>query len=495
MIDIHEREMKSAEIVKLRCPQFVENKEVSHFAIRSVHVDEIPVEAEEFLVWGNLKENLYWRSFSSLQRACKKGRRFSPQDLEGITRIMVWQIFEGKNLAQDFPKYSDVWELLEEKDSPLAMYVKDDDRKKAVNSGFWHALKAMASKPGIWNAGPELERIVGYKEFFNLFDYKSGAKMAFGVPPRVSFEQFNHLERYLIWLLVQEIELYKEFERGKANEAIGRLAAPLVKSLLRGSFDYEERKRMRNMANIFVREDLIKTCDIQKVLGEEFELGLAEAFKRYDYSSRTLEICARNLKDIRKHSSAVWRRIQSGGVQLHRLGPEIKKYVPAEAYKLYVEQLKRKIDEMKRFDIGLFEQWISLRVGEDVSRQVHSITRNKALEVYISQGARVSGEDAEKISMFTGKRTIGYFGDRVNGFVAMDLLARRRWLKASEILVLYRRMPDKPRRLFFEAAKEYVQRFGKVMIANEGLDITTCYPHYNTVPDFVGRFPGLFQVK
>ncbi|MDD5132907.1 MAG: hypothetical protein PHD81_03785 [Candidatus Nanoarchaeia archaeon] len=461
----------------------------------------------EFIVWDELLREYYWRSYSAAKNLIKsKENPLSQKDLELAVTVMAEQILEGKQIAGGIVKYSDMWKILESK-KELAKFVSEDKKREAVNIGFWDMLKKSGEIKG--SAPKELVNIMFYENFFSYFDFKSGVKEAEKLDNDIDLTglDIGEFDMYVRWYLVQESFIYRklaceEEKREEAHETCGKLLAPILDRVLGSSEDAQEEDYSKLMG-YFVNDNkgIINSKAIQKVLGENFEREFKNGLEYGEdyFSERVFKTCKDCLINIEPHINKAWEEFEENEeVDLSQVSPLVKDYIPKEAYEEYVTSLKEKILIMKRFDLKLFKNWMDLRVGKDVPDSVHGKIRNEMYSIYFSQGARPSGDDLVGMLNYSDKGS-NYSQDKLKGFLFADLLIRKRWDKANEILFSYDppitigSHPVKPLKIFFEALSEYVKLHGKIKMDVSGLKPRACYPIYNKLIDFKENNPNLFK--
>ncbi|MBW2969098.1 hypothetical protein KY314_03205, partial [Candidatus Woesearchaeota archaeon] len=104
--------------------------------------DKLSKDEKEFVIWDFLKNNRYWDAYTNLKRLGRESEDiFSKEDFKNLTKIIIKEIMQGKEVAVGIPLYNDVWKIKQE-NSPLKEYVSDEHIKDAVNTGFWSCLKS-----------------------------------------------------------------------------------------------------------------------------------------------------------------------------------------------------------------------------------------------------------------------------------------------------------------------------------------------------------------
>jgi len=497
MIDVEARKSNCGEQIKINHKELLNARgEVDLYQI-NVQKNS-PKEVIEYKFWEELGNEKYWRAFNTLGILLARVEKniFSENDLEQITNIMIKQAVGGKEIASPIPMYSDVFKLIGGKESPLEKYVKEETKIETLNFAFWEVLKQTSDRQKRSLASEELDRIIEYDNFFNYFDFNKGAEKAFEMPENLNLEGFKYLWNYIRWFLVQEEAIYRK-AGNQAYEVVGKLAAPLVDRLLSEKSSSEHKKELK-LARLIIDEEIVKSKAVQNVLGEvfEYELGLGFEGNDYEFDSDVFKSCERNLVDAQKHIDSVWK-IKQENITLSKLDPQFKKYVPREAYKFYVEKIREEISSMKRFDINYFENWMKLTEIE-VSKSIQGRIRNRALDVYFQQTQRPSGNVLESLTRFRGRFGSGYEDEKVSGFLFSDLLLKKRWNVANEIIIYYHDIEfQKPEseRVFFESIQNYTRLHGKIKLDKEGLRKKICYPNYNQISDFVEAHKDLFDIQ
>lgn len=484
--------LASSSIFKeLNSKQSIESK--ISFLQDGYNARNIPDLASEFVCLGNLLAKFYWRSYSQLEKLASQPKKspFSEEDLRNLASIYIEQILAGEMIASHTPMYHDIWEMIGKKGGPLEKFVTDDHRKIGVNQGFWRCLN-MPSKLRDKPSADELDKIMGYDDFFTFFDFKKGAKKASALVPNISLEYFTSIGQYIRWYLVQETYLYSLLSEDKADEAAGKLIAPVVGHLFY-SYPDSDIEKFRKLINVFVTGKVVHSQAVQGVLGEVFEKELELGFLGDDdFDGEALEVCERALSGLEKHVDAVWKRVKKE-VDIPGVREDLRDYIPAEAYESNVAELKQKLGEMKRLDVNLLNQWMSLRKGKDIAKAAHSIARNNAIEVYYAQEQRPSGKDLEKLQQccFFGA---GASGEKFKAFLFADYILRKYWAKANDFLIEAESTWMHWPRISAEALAEYVKLHGKIPFQEEGLQTHVCYPKYNALIEFYHTNPEVFEV-
>ncbi len=516
-IVITERMNGASEKIKSQHPEFVKDSKINRWELEASR-DKIPDSGLEYLIMYNLKEELYWRALAELKTLCnKKADYFTNCDLQRIAETLIQQVMEGKKVASSVPLYSDVFLKIGSKESPVASYVKDNHRERAINFGFWSLLKA--NEYTNWNqrgtydyetslqesAVRELNRLFECEGFFDYFDFRNGAEKAKEIPFNIRFWNKLNINKYMRWLLVQEEEIYKKVERKDKDKIFGTLAAPLVYELYSYK-DYEESKFLKKLASFFIRGNVIKTESIQKVLGRVFELELIKGFSYRGgeyFDSNLSDGLEKVLENPKEHIDFAWKN--SGEVKLDKIGSSTSKYIPSEIKKSYVDRLIEEVKAMDRFDITLFSRWMSdSYVRELVPSVTHGLIKNKTLEKYFSQKQRPSSKDLISLKHIVGRGELGsnYIGDKARGYLFMDFLIRKKFKDANEILLDYNTgkyfegsfATEREEREFRQSTINYADKHGKVKLTKEGVEKGKCYPHYNKIPDFVEQNKTLFEL-
>jgi len=496
---IKQKKEKLLEEIVKQCPDFLRKSELGDLGL----VKNRPDDMIEYELWAELEREYYWRSFEALIELSKRGKinRFSEQELSQITNMIIQQIKEGKKIAGSIPAYSDIFDLIGKDESPLKKYVSAELIEWAVNTGFWESMRQSNEKIKNHSCCMQVSRILCYDSFFRYFDFKKGAEKADEMPLEICLENknFNDWFMYMRWYLVQEISIEKKFGYEKGAEIRGKLAAPLVNHPLNS---HESDEPLKLLANVFLNDTkLIRSKPIQKVLGELYEINLEHVltYRNDDYySEHLIEQCRRCLLEPDRHTKAVWEKVK-GKADLSRLQGNIREYLPKEAYGGYADKLKGEIESMQRFDFGVFSRWMRLRISTDVSKEVYSRTRNRAMEIYFNQRARPKKDIASAIySMMNSKMDFGsgYMPDRINGYLFSDLASKGEWSMANNILMHYRdNATQRHKAEFFNAIVEYSKKHGKIKIAEKSIDKKACYPSYNLIAEVCQRNPHIFEIK
>lgn len=504
------------ERIKIEHPEFVNEGIVDKWKLQSSR-DKIPNLGLEYLFWNEFRAEYYWRALQELKSLLNRNQSyFSDNDLNIITETMIQQTMEGKKVASSVPLYSDVFLKIGAKESSVAGYVKDTHKERAVNFGFWNLLKANEyinwDQRGTYDnakalqesAVQELDRLFKCDGFFDYFDFRNGAEKAKEIPFNLCFWNKLDTNKYMRWLLVQEEEIYKKFERKEKDRIFGTLAALLVYELfIQG--DDEESNEMKKLASFFIRGNVIKTEPIQKVLGRIFELKLIYGFNgiSYHFDVKLVHRLEKILETPKEHIDFAWKN--SREIKLDKIDSSTSKYIPSEIKNGYVDKLMEEVKAMDRFDINLFSRWMSdSYVREIVPKFSRALIKNKTLGKYFSQKQRPSSKDLRYLKSIIGRGEFGsnYLGDKTRGYLFMDLLNRKKFRDANDIIIEYnvgRRFyglhsTERQTREFIYAVAEYVSKHRKVKVDKEGLEKRICYPKYNKIPDFVEQNKALFEI-
>jgi hypothetical protein len=478
---VQSRKQKCIDELRIKHPDLVDMAG----SLRYAPYNPLPPTAVEYVVWDEMEKEVYWRSHHELEHlfAMGEGNRFSGDDLSQITEVLYQQILRGKQVASSVPLFQDVWTLIGK--GVLKDYVTDKHKSEAVNKGFWDLLKSTSDEAIASSAGQQLDRIMAYEDFFHYFDFKKGVEKAAEMPTVLDLARFTDWYTYMRWYLVQEHQIHANVEEGKALDICGRLVAPLIDFLLTGMHNVEEETKLRRLATTFIQGDILSSEPVQHVLGEIFEQELEDGFDESDYfSEENLEICERCLKEPDKHAAKVWKEVRKA-IDISRIPKEVEQYVPKEAYADYVGKLKQDIENMPRIDVRLFGKWMQLRPDEQLTKALYSLVRNKALEKYFSQRSRPSASDLERLVQYNQKA--GNLQNKLRGFLFMDLLYRKSFRSANEILFLYDDATEKNVAEFQQSIQDYVATHGQVKVSVWGLEANACYPRYNKLSDFCAR--------
>lgn len=499
---IKEKRNKCAEEIKEEHPEWLKDGEIYHYLVQTDK--EIPVLGTEFLVWDDLLAKYYWRSLSYLKDLSKLGNEnpLSDEDMKNIALVMIEQAMKGEKVASNVSLYSDVFNHIGNKESPLEKYVTDEHKKDAVNIGFWNTLKETEDKAKQNSACQEFSRILTCKDFFKYFDFKEGIKKAEEMPIKINLDKFYYWDLYMRWYLVQEYEIYTHFKKEKADDICGRLIAPLIENLLIEGDDYAEKEQLKRLANFFIRGDILNTPSIQNVLGEVFEIELENAFKssrssNIEFSKNNIKLCKKVLINLEEHVNIIWEKVKED-IDLSKIPEEVEGYIPKKVYESYVQELRNNLEGTKRFNrfnIEFFSKWMNLKIEKHVSKSLYGKVRNKALEIYFSQKPRPSGEVLLQIKQYLPQASSNK--DKLNGFLFADLLLRRKRSAANNILMSYDIYTyfSKPLNNFYTSLSHYIRLHGKLLLDRYGLEPNACYPHYNKIVDFNKKFPQIFKIK
>jgi hypothetical protein len=447
-------------------------------------VDKWPEECLEFLVWHELDRDYYWRSLDYLEELNRRGVRLSEEDLRRYTETCVEQAFEGREVASKVPLYYDVWERFEADNCLLAPFITDKHRREAVNRGFWKALRGSVES-AVDDYDRALHRIMRYKEFFHFYDFRAGSEKALEIPDNLELQR-SDINTYLRWFLVQEEEIFRRFGHERAVGVVGNLFAPIVQRLfMQAEYD----KRTARIADYFTDGELIFTPGVQRALKRTLEIEMDSAFwNAPEVSFRNIKVCVGNLKGWERVVKEVWERAKEHGRRFEDVPLEYRDYLPEEEYEDYARGVREQIEGMKRFDVGLYRIWCSQDTLKRFSKGLHGKIKNNALRLYRERKPRPKAEDLRSLSSFR-------LDNLTEGFLVMDLLAKREWNYANDILHKYRvgshemvRMAVATRKQtdnFLRGTKEYVEIHGRVTVDKGGLELRACFPKYNKIPDFV----------
>ncbi len=496
---IKAKRSKAAEKLKSAHPELVQGIDIeqwgSNLPFRNAY-KICPVESREFLAWDDILYHYYWRSFNHVEQLEKQGFKnpLTAEDKKILTELMIEQIAKGEHVAIGIPIYSDVWGLVGKKGSPLESYVTDEHKRKAVNEGFWSAFNYTENSRNPTSGGRELTRIIDYEDFYKYFDFKEGAKRALALPENLNLTEFDSWNHYMRWYLVQEIALVHNLPKDKINDTRGKLLAPLVKYLI-GTSDAAQNVSLRKLANFFIQGEMISSKPMQNMLGEVFEYELSRAFDNPNYfDAIRFEICAKNLLERNKHAAKVWKEVQ-GNVDLSRLEKDVANYVTKEAYDAHLQKLKLSMQEMQRFDAKLFREWANLDLRKyNISKAAHGKIRNQAIEVYFKQKTRPSGDDVLSL-VYCASGGSNYMPEKIKGFAFADLLRRKKWSDANDLLLKYQNLTLALMNHFYQGISDHYKMHGSLYMNEEALETTACYPKYNAIIDFHKRFPQAFKKK
>jgi len=506
MVDINKRKEKCLEIILENPPESAKNEkgEFSQWSLEACSaIDKEEPVITEYLSWYNLDKKFYWRSLSCLKILQDKKEldsRFSDEDLSEITRIMVNQTMEGEAVASSVPLYRDVWEKLGEEDSPLAEFVTEEDKKIAVNYGFWDCLSKIKDRRMKTGAQREFGQIRGYKDFFKYFDFKQGVEEARKMSDDLTLGTAYDFNSYLSWFFIQQEEIYCELDKKEADKTAAKLVAPILEIITGHYEDFNGEGNLRKMIDMFVSQDIALTKPIQRVLGEAFEYELGLAYEDDDYCSRVLKICESNLSDENKeqHARAVWEEQED--IDFFTFDKEIRKYIPNQRYQEYAQNLKEKIQAKKRFDFDLFARWIDLNENSGITKQARGILKNKMLETYVSQKQRPSGKTIDSLShlaldsFYIEKLGSHYERGSLLGSIFPDMILKGMFSEANDFIISYSDRPYKQKKLFSEAFEDYVKLHGKIKFPKNMLGEKALYPKYNLLKDSVLKNPDSFVI-
>ena len=476
----------------------------------------------EFMVWDELNREYYWRSLHHVKTCLQKDQNcFSEDDLRTITELMVMQAIEGKNVAQQVPIYSDVWNLFEE--TPLEKYVTEKHKRNAVNTGFWELLK-QTNNTLERHINDELFKILAKEDFLGLIDYGGGILKLHELPEKKDFgilQTPKAADIYLRWYMVQEVFLknlhkkskiagHNDLARSDVSELCGKIAAPLVYFALDALWSEDELYNSRGDKLLYVlstlfSQKLFRSKAVQHVLGTFYEDSIEAALQHpgdYYAAKKVIKATEKFLIDAEERAKKPYQRLKEK-IKLSGLPEELKKYVPEESKKEYVHSLKQKIDEMVEFDSKLFGKWLELEKGTDVAAAEHSRIRNKALEIYFNQKTRPRREVLSNLDHFVQGRYCPRPGndalkdhllDQLNAYLTADFLRARGWSQANRIVMSYEKATTLQRTHYNHALSDYAKQHcsGKIKVGKKALEIDACKPDYNVLPDFLSRFPSLF---
>lgn len=493
MVNLEERRDKCLEEVKINCSDLLDERGRIDTLRLKIKKDS-PREILEYFFWKELSGEQYWRAFSKLEFLFEQenGSIFSEEDLGEISELMKKQILEGKEICTSVPMYSDIFNLIGKKENPLEKYVSKSEIADVLNEGFWSCLNGCADKGDKkWDFVRELDKIIGYENFFDYFNFEKGIEKAVEIREDINLTEFQNLWNYLRWFLIQKDGIYRGFKKNVASETVGKLAAPFVERLLNKIGSNENDDESLKLVRLIIDKDMVKSRAVQNVLGGFFESELRLGLEgSYDFDSRIFSLSEGNLMEVGRHSDKVWGEVKDS-IDLINLSPELKKYVPRKAYETYVADLRENVESMKRFDLTNFGEWMRLSEAE-VSKSVKGKVRNKALEVYFEQKMRPSRDDLIGLSHFSNCLGSG-IEDKFSGVMVSDWLVKKEWGLANNILIKYNLdATPKQKKVFLESVSDYVERHGKININERGRDKKTCYPVYNLIPDFAENFSELF---
>ena len=159
----------------------------------------------ETCFWHNLNVETYWRALSDLEVIGKKNPNFfSSEDLIKIKSIMVEQLIEGKKVASNTPLYSDMWVKFKADSSLIKDFITEDDIGRAVNDGFFHSLNETGNDSNRRFGNRELSNILGYENFFDVFDFEKGANRSLNLDDGLIFSgDEDFIQDYFLWYSIQ----------------------------------------------------------------------------------------------------------------------------------------------------------------------------------------------------------------------------------------------------------------------------------------------------
>jgi len=247
---IKARKEKCIDALKQNHPELLRDGKFNKYKIEDFHINNAPNIALEAVAWDYFENERYWDGHNYVCKLLERNNEYFPEDdLKQITKLIIAQIMKGKMISLGIPLYSDTWRLFHQepevssisslfnseakpKISPLEKYVTEEDRAKAVNTGFWHTMNLMCSKKQAHWAVKEFLKIMDYNDFFGAFDYKKGAEESEKLSDNFDLhDDFNDWFTYMRWYLVQEYYVWAKFGREKAEEINSKLAAPLLEHL------------------------------------------------------------------------------------------------------------------------------------------------------------------------------------------------------------------------------------------------------------------------
>ncbi len=493
---------KSREILKKIEPKALNSagEPEEGFYCHSKKIEEVPAEFYECLFWSNLHKGYYWRSMQELKVLFGKGKAdsFLEADLKAVKDEMVKQAMAGETVASSVPLFNDVWAIIGAKDSPLEKLVTEQDKKTALNKGFWYMLDASSNPQKTRDACRRLDDLFAYEDFFRYYDFANGSFEAQKLQLKPNFENFGSFNMYIRWLLVQEGDIGKRFEDQESNRIVGKLTAPLLPHMLSGREDYED--WLAKIGRLFVRSEIIASPDMQEAIGEVFEEQLLRGFQHeYSFSNETFRLAARNLVDKEKYIQNAFQKAKTSNYATFEplaTLEEVREYVPREVHNSAVSELEAKLKAMKKLDSFLFSKWISLKPEKEVSKAKYSSIRNAVFDIYFSQGQRPASSELLPLSRMFVKAQSGtdYIFDKLNGFLFSDLVLRQQWIPANELLIRYNSQTPKPKHVFLESIANYVKEHHPILLNPKGISPRICYPNYNCIADLYKTSPNFFKL-
>ena len=459
------------------------------------------------LTWDRLDKELYWRAMHALKDLVKA----SPDlqlDKRRMTEIMVRQVMQGKQVANPIPVFYDVWQKIGREGSPLAEFVNEGHIRSAVNEGFWTSLTTTTIPTKDVPAGDTLREIIVFPGFFEVFDYKEGARRARSMPRLGEIRSLGVWRHYSRWLLVQDLVNSHYLPHEKRVEVGANLSGPLVRELLGTCTDNYE---LTGLASVLLSSDYVGTETMQATLKNILEHQLGEAFSALNddyWSSDVLKRVWRSLRQETREEVAaqVWDRLKGRADPL-KVYPAAQIYLPNWAYQDKVASLRKRILDGEKFDVWLLSQWVDQQIESKVDGPSHGRVRNSSLGRYMGMKPRPKVADVEALYDLLERGGLGEGASlhEVRAFIFADLLCKNRPRLASQAVLVYdfgigpwdqrpKIFPISHRDKFFGGLEKYAESHGIIRVAEDSLTPEAVYPIFNCVPYIMKIREDLFEV-
>jgi hypothetical protein len=479
---------KCCESAKADYPEWFSKGKFDEYHQHSLIDKNFPLQIREIFFWKELEIERYWGGIHYLKKLTdEKNDYFSAEDLKDITQVVLGQIKKGKIVAAGHALHSHVFSELE--GSVLEKFVTEEDKRYAINAGFWESLEFTASEKKSPN-DDELATILYNKAFFKYYDFEAGVERAAKIADSINLERFSGFNLYMKWYLVQETAIRSTFDGSKADEVCAKLVAPVVRQLyLESSSNYDESAALKSLARFFVRGNMIKTAAMQRTLGEMFELELQNGITGYSdsFDADILENCSRMILDSEARASKIWE-LNKKDMDLAEICNGVEKYIPKEAYQKYIDRVKEELLKEDKFNSSAFSKWMEEKIASRVSKSIHSQVRNKVLEKYYSQKPRPKAESVLALKYYVTQISDEDMREKLAGFIFSDLLNKGKFSEANEFLFRHDKETtytarERKMQTFYAGIVDYVKTHGPIKLDPKGLEAKTCYPKYNAIAD------------
>ena len=449
---------------------------------------ELPESLERYVMWEELSAERYWHSLHYMNHLATQGKEPLPkEEMTRMTETLIEQAMAGRVIASKVPLYSDVWEKLKASESHVRDYVTDEHEVTALNDGFWHCLKATAEPQKESCANKQLVRIMGHERFTDLFSFSDGVKRVEELPLELKLT-YLHPEVYLHWYINMAAQLTRQKGSKESAEDRGKLFGPIYPIIY--SLSEMEGSGLRELSNVYAK-DIVTTRGVQAGIARVFERALFDFLNGYDDEGDCL-------RDVTKLSRILVDHVERGKKiaasikikDIHRIKDSVRQYLPVGELKVAVKNLEARVLSVKELDVGLLREWGGIEVGEILSPSRKTYVTNSMLKTYFAQRKRPNVDQIEEVKNFGNLSN--EIGEKVMVFSLADLLRKKRWSSANNILVSF--FDWNVSRKLVPYVNEYVETHGKIRITEDGLNAEACVPQYNYIPKFVDSNKDLVEL-